>query len=179
MFSAVMICFIRRIWSSVSRMVKSDFSPASSAWRRRIFAPIEWNVPSHCMPSTTPPISSPTRFFISRAALLVKVTQRICQGLARPGGEQVRHPRGQHARLARARAGEHQHRPLGRLHRLALLRVQPVEIARPAHPHGAGRDRQAGGRGGIGARGNAGRFVRGQIVVALCGVRHLTGRYTA
>ena len=47
-------------------------------------APIEWKVPSHCMPSTTPPMRSPTRFFISRAALLVKVTARICQGLARP-----------------------------------------------------------------------------------------------
>ena len=75
--SAAMICFIRRIWSSVSRMVKPDLSPTSSAWRRRSLAPIEWNVPSHCMPSSTPPIRSPTRFFISRAALLVKVTARI------------------------------------------------------------------------------------------------------
>ena len=31
-----MTCFIRRSWSSVSRMVKSDCSPTSSAWRRRI-----------------------------------------------------------------------------------------------------------------------------------------------
>ncbi len=82
--SAWMICFIRRIWSSVSRMVKSLLSPAISAWRRSILAPIEWKVPSHCMPSTTPPMRSPTRVFISRAALLVKVTARICQGLARP-----------------------------------------------------------------------------------------------
>ena len=51
MFSASITCFIRRIWSSVSRMVKSDFRPTSSAWRRRILAPIAWKVPSHGMPS--------------------------------------------------------------------------------------------------------------------------------
>ena len=67
--------------SSVSRMVKSVFSPASSAWRRKSLTPIEWKVPSHGMPSTLPsPISMPMRCFISRAALLVKVTARICEG---------------------------------------------------------------------------------------------------
>ena len=35
------------------------------------------------MPSTTWPIISPTRVFISRAALLVKVTARISEGRAR------------------------------------------------------------------------------------------------
>ena len=37
------------------------------------------------MPSTTPPTIMPTRSFISRAALLVKVTERISPGRARPG----------------------------------------------------------------------------------------------
>src|SRR5580698_5378136 len=36
------------------------------------------------MPSTTPPTMSPTRVFISRAALLVKVTAKISPGRARP-----------------------------------------------------------------------------------------------
>ena len=36
MFAAWMIWRSRRSWSSVSRMVKFDFSPTSSAWRRRI-----------------------------------------------------------------------------------------------------------------------------------------------
>jgi hypothetical protein len=53
------------------------------------------------------------------------------QDLPRPGapcGENVRQPRGQHARLAGARARQHQHRAFGRLHRLALFLVQPGEI---------------------------------------------------
>ena len=65
-------------------MVKPDLSPASSAWRRNILTPIEWKVPSHGMPSIASPTSTPTRCFISRAALLVKVTARICEGKARP-----------------------------------------------------------------------------------------------
>ena len=67
----------------MSRMVKFGFSPTSSAWRRRIFAPMAWNVPSHGMPSATP-ISASMRSRISRAALLVKVTARISCGRARP-----------------------------------------------------------------------------------------------
>ena len=65
-------------------MVKFDFSPTSSAWRRRSLTLSEWKVPSQGMPSITPPTSRPTRAFISRAALLVKVTARISFGRARP-----------------------------------------------------------------------------------------------
>ncbi len=65
-------------------MVKFDFSPTSSAWRRRIFTEIEWKVPIQGIPSTVCPSSRPTRSFISRAALLVKVTARISFGRARP-----------------------------------------------------------------------------------------------
>ena len=39
-------------------------------------------------------------------------------------------PRGQRRGLARAGAGEHQHRPLGGQHRLALRRVEAGEIGR-------------------------------------------------
>ncbi len=46
--------------------------------------PIEWKVPSHGMPSTAWPSIWPSRSFISRAALLVKVTDRISPGRARP-----------------------------------------------------------------------------------------------
>ena len=45
---------------------------------------MEWKVPSHGMPSTTCPTIRPTRLFISRAALLVKVTARISFARARP-----------------------------------------------------------------------------------------------
>ena len=59
------------------------------------------------------------------------------QKLPRPclaRGEDVGQPCRQDPRLARARPGQHQHRPLGRLHRQPLLGVQPGEIVggRPA-----------------------------------------------
>ena len=70
-------------------------------------------------------------------------------GRARPGVEDVGDAGGQHARLAGAGAGQHQHRAFDRLDRLALLGVEAGEIV------GAGRRRararrcrqpQAGGR---------------------------------
>ena len=65
-------------------MVKFDFSPASSACRRNSLTQIAWKVPSHGMPSAGWPSRSATRVFISRAALLVKVTARISFGRALP-----------------------------------------------------------------------------------------------
>ena len=65
-------------------MVNDDFSPTSSACRRSIFTEIEWKVPIQGIPSTVAPSSIPTRSFIARAALLVKVTARISFGRARP-----------------------------------------------------------------------------------------------
>ena len=94
--------------------------------------PIEWKVPSHGMPSTAWPSIWPRRSFISRAALLVKVTD---EDFARAGAavaEDVGDARGQHARLAGAGAGQHQHGAVERLDRLALLRVEPGEICGPA-----------------------------------------------
>src|SRR5215468_5512088 len=79
--SACSNCRINRVWSSVSRMVKLLFRPKSSACRRSTRTPMAWKVPSH-MPSAAPPIRAATRSSISRAALLVKVTARICEGLA-------------------------------------------------------------------------------------------------
>jgi hypothetical protein len=64
-------------WSSTSRMVKSDFSSTSSAWRRKIFNAdrMKGAEPGHALDH--PPTIVPTRSSISRAALLVKVTLRI------------------------------------------------------------------------------------------------------
>ena len=119
--------------------------------------PIEWKVPSHGMPSTACPIIWPTRSFISRAALLVKVTTRISPGRARPRLQDMRDARGQHPGLAGAGAGQHQHRAVERLDRLALLRIEAVQIGR--HRRGAR------------ARGNAagGGAIAGQIVAAELG----------
>ena len=53
----------------------------------------------------------------------------------RPAGrEEMGDAGGQHAGLAGAGAGEHQHRPVGRLDRAPLLGVQPVEVVRRARP---------------------------------------------
>ena len=92
--------------------------------------PIEWKVPSHGMPSTAWPSIWPRRSFISRAALLVKVTERISPGRARPWLRMWAIRRGQHAGLAGAGAGQHQHRAVQRFDRLALLGIEPVEIVR-------------------------------------------------
>ena len=65
-----------------------------------------------------------------------------------PGGEDVGDARGQHPGLAGPRAGQHQHRPVERHHRLALLRIEVLEIGRrpPADPRAradpAGRGRR-------------------------------------
>ena len=114
-------------------MVKPDLRPTSSAWRRRILTPMEWNVPSHGMPSTAPPTRLPMRSFISRAALLVKVTERTWPGKARPRAKDVGDARRQHACFAGAGAGENQHRPVERFDGRPLLGIEAVEIGRRGH----------------------------------------------
>ena len=84
--------------------------------------PIEWKVPSQGMPSATGPTRAPTRSFISRAALLVKVTARMLEGPRLAGGDEMGDARRQHPRLAGAGAGKDQHRPLGRLDGLRAAR---------------------------------------------------------
>ena len=72
------------------------------------------------------------------------------EDLAGPGAaeaEDVGDPHGEHAGLAGAGAGQHQHRAVERLHRLALLRVEPGEIGRAAACSGAGARGNATGRG--------------------------------
>ena len=65
------------------------------------------------------------------------------------GGEDVRDAGGQHPRLAGTRAGQHQQRPVERLDRLALLRVQPFEIGRPRRRAGARGDSAPPRRGRV------------------------------
>ena len=130
MFSAARSCFSSRIWSSTSRMVKSGFSPTSSAWRRRIFTPIEWNVPSHGIPSTICPTMAPTRLLHLARGLVGEGDGEDLRRTRAAEREDVGDARRQHARLAGAGAGQHQHRAVERLDRLALLRVQAREIGR-------------------------------------------------
>ena len=49
-------------------------------------------------------------------------------------GDEIREPVGQHPGLARARAGDHEHRPGRQRHGLVLGRVQPREIQAPVLP---------------------------------------------
>ena len=101
-----------------------------------------WKVPSQGMPSTTPPIRSPMRDFISRAALLVKVTARICDGRARPKLK-IWAMRVVSTRVLPVPApGQHQQRAVKRLDRLALLLIERIEIMAGSQPHGALRRRK-------------------------------------
>ena len=95
---------------------------------RRIRAQAEWKVITH-IAREIPPTRPPTRSRISFAALLVNVIARISIGRAPPGRQQPGDPVGEDAGLARARAGEHQQRPLAVGDRLALGGVQVGEQA--------------------------------------------------
>ena len=84
---------------------------------------MEWNVPSQGMPSTDAADQ--------RADALLHLARRLvgegdgedlASGRARPVREDVGDARGQHARLAGAGAGQHQHRPVDRLDRLRAAR---------------------------------------------------------
>ena len=93
---------------------------------------------------------------ISRAALLVKVTARIWCGRGAAARQDMGDARGQDARLAGAGAREHQHRPVQRLDRRALLGVQPVEIG--------GRARRGAGAGSNAARDGPMAKGRGMLI---------------
>ena len=85
-------------------------------------------MPSQRSPSAAGPMMSVMRSRISRAALLVKVTASSSHGRALPVARMCA------SRVVSTRVlpvpapGQHQHRPLGRLHRRALLGVQAGEV---------------------------------------------------
>ena len=152
MFSASSNCLSSRIWSSTSRMVKSDLSPTISAWRRRIFTPMEWNVPSHGMPSTTPPtMLADSGLHLARRL----VGEGDGQNLAGPGAagrQNMGDAHGEHAGLAGTGAGQHQHRAVGASRPRAAVPGRPrgaqarplPACARAAMPPGAGPDGAVG-----------------------------------
>ena len=73
------------------------------------------------------------------------------EDFAGPGAaeaEDVGDAHGEHAGLAGAGAGQHQHRAVERLHRLALLRIEPGEIGRATARRGAGARGDAARRRG-------------------------------
>ena len=121
-------CLRTRSWSSVSRMVKLDCRPTSSAWPRSILAATEWKVPSHGMPSSAPPEIADALAHLARGL----VGEGDGENLARPGfasGDQMGEARGQRRGLAGAGAGEDEDRPFGGQHGLALRRVQALQIS--------------------------------------------------
>ena len=124
------------------------------------------------MPSTASPTSRPMRCFISRAALLVKVTARICEGKARPS-DRMWAMRVVSTRVLPVPApASTSTGALGGLDGQPLLGVQPFEIARRAvvavaRGHGARGDAAAL----AGARGCLARFVEEGHVVGKAGHR--------
>ena len=91
----------------------------------------------------------PTRAFISRAALLVKVTARISVRPCTSGGKNVRYPRCQDTGFSGPGAGQNQHRAVQGHDRLALLRIEVLEIGRAR-----GRSRARGDPAGLRHGGN-------------------------
>ena len=130
--SAWMICFIRRIWSSVSRMVKSDLQPRhlGVAAQHPGADRVEGAQPLHALDHAADEIADAVLHLARR--LVGEGDGEDLPGLGAAGGEQMGDAGGEHARLAGAGAGQHQNRPLGRLHRCALLGVQLVQPRRPA-----------------------------------------------
>ena len=86
-----------------------------------------WNVITQAARAGGPTRSS-TRSRISAAALFVNVIARISGRLRADRGEQVRDAAREHARLAGARAGDHEQRPFGRQDGLPLGRIQVFEV---------------------------------------------------
>ena len=113
----------------MSRMVKLARRPTSSACIRRILAPIEWKVPSHGIPCAEP---------VSERDPLAHLARRLVgegdgEDLVRPRparGDEMGDAGGQHPRLADARAGQHQHRPVERLDGFELLGIEAAKIGR-------------------------------------------------
>ena len=119
-----------------------------SAWRRRILVPMEWKVPSQGMPSATGPSKVRDALLHLARRLVGEGHGQDLRGEGAPGRDEMGDAGGQHARLAGAGAGQHEHGPVGRLDRAALLRVEAVEIGPGAQlPRGhAPPGRRGGGR---------------------------------
>ena len=133
----------------MSRMVKLGLRPTSSAWRRRILAPIEWNVPIQ---------GKPSGIAGQRLDALAHFARRLVgegdgEDLVPAGadrGEQMGDAGGQHARLADAGAGEHQHRPVERLDGLRCSGFSPRD-RRGRRAGALGVERTRIGRGAVSA----------------------------
>ena len=129
MSAAWMICFSRRTWSSVSRMVKSGLRSAELGVAAQDAGGdgVEGAEPEAGGGAADQALHATDHL----ARRLVGEGDR--EHLPRPGpagGEDVGEARGEHAGLAGAGAGQHQERAVQRFRRLALLRVQAVEIGR-------------------------------------------------
>ena len=128
-------------------MVKLGFSPTNSAWRRRIFAPIEWNVPIQGKPSGNAGQRLDALAHLARRLVGEGDGEDFLAARA-ADGEDMGDAGGQHPGLADAGAGEHQHRPVERLDGAPLLGIE-----RP----GSARASEARARSEIDARAQGGR----------------------
>ena len=80
-------------------------------------------------PRPAAPMSAPTRVFISLRRLVGEGDGEDLRRIGPAGRQDVREPRGQHARLAGAGAGQHQHGAVDGLDRRALRLVQVIDVA--------------------------------------------------
>ena len=155
---------ISRIWSSTSRIVKLLLSPTSLGVAAQYFHAdrVEGAEPRHAF-DDLPHHLADAVFHLARGL----VGEGDGEDFRRPRPpeiEDVRDARGEHAGLAGSRAGQHQHRPVQRLHRLALLGIEVGEIGRAALPERARGD----------AAGNRLRAQWAEVVTL--GLGHLSGK---
>ena len=128
--AASITCFIRRNWSSVSRIVKPDLRPAISAWLAQDLDAdrVERAEPRHALDLAADQVADA---LLHLARGLVGEGHREDLAAARAARRHdVGDARRQHARLAGAGASQHEQRPVERLDRLTLLGIEPFEIGR-------------------------------------------------
>ena len=123
-------------------MVKFGFRPDQLGVAAQDLAPIEWNVPSHGMPSRDRPTKTADPLPHLARRLVGEGDGEDFVGARAARRDDMGEPGGQHPRLAGARAGQHQHRTVDRLDRRAA--------ARRSARRDRGRPRAGEGRAGLG-----------------------------
>ena len=143
--SSRMADFTAPSWSDASQIVNLRGRPSTAPCSRRTRAQNAWKVPTVTSLRPRSRQRASTRSRISPAALFVKVTARMLAGLD-AARDQVRDARGDHARLAGARAGQDQQRALGRGRRPRAARGSAPAGASGSRPERGWVDGVAGSK---------------------------------
>ena len=106
-----------------------------------------WKVPSQGMPSADAAEQHADALLHLARGLVGEGHRQDLRGVGEAGGDEVGDAGGEHARLAGAGAGQHQHGAVGGLDGAALLRVEAGQIGRGAATAARARAAMPPGRG--------------------------------